>query len=77
MLIASTSVSELVVLLSNWWMVRMLIQKKRQALLALFLCLSFDSYGQCLAQGVLQAAQVKRVIDGDTLHLVDGRKVRT
>ena len=54
----------------------MLIQKKRQVLLALFLCLSFDSYAQCLAQGELHRAAVKRVIDGDTLHLTDGRKVR-
>ncbi|WP_417553089.1 thermonuclease family protein [Marinomonas fungiae] len=54
----------------------MLIQKKRQALLALFLCLSSSSYGQCLAQGDLQVAQVQRIVDGDTLHLSDGRKVR-
>ena len=54
----------------------MLIQKKRQVFLALFLCLSLDSYAQCLAQGELHRAAVKRVIDGDTLHLTDGRKVR-
>ncbi|MBM6552051.1 thermonuclease family protein [Marinomonas ostreistagni] len=54
----------------------MLILKKRQALLALFLCLSFASQAQCLAEGELKLAKVKRVVDGDTVHLTDGRKVR-
>ncbi|WP_067101591.1 thermonuclease family protein [Marinomonas atlantica] len=54
----------------------MLIQKKRQAILALFLCLSFPSFGQCLAVGGLQLAQVDKVIDGDTLYFKDGRKIR-
>lgn len=54
----------------------MLLQKKRQVFLALFLCLSFPVWADCLAQGELQEATVSRVIDGDTLHLTDGRKIR-
>lgn len=54
----------------------MLILKKRQALLALFLCLPFALQAQCLADGALQLAHVKRVVDGDTIHFTDGRKVR-
>lgn len=55
----------------------MSILKKRQAVcLAFFLCLSSVSYAQCVAQGELNVAQVSKVIDGDTIHLTDGRKVR-
>ena len=54
----------------------MLIQKKRQALLALFLCLPFASSAQCVAHGTLESAQVERVVDGDTVYFKDGRKVR-
>lgn len=61
----------------------MIIQKKRQVLLALFLCLLFCSFSYqadadvlCQAEGKLEQAQVKYVVDGDTVYLTDGRKVR-
>lgn len=52
--------------------------KKRQVFLALFLFLSFTIQAAelCKATGELEKAQIKRVVDGDTIHLVDGRKVR-
>jgi len=52
--------------------------KKRQVFLALFLFFSFtiQAAEQCEATGELEKAQIKRVVDGDTIHLVDGRKVR-
>jgi endonuclease YncB( thermonuclease family) len=56
----------------------MILLKKRQVFLALFLFLSIAAYGHgsCEAVGELEKAKIKRVVDGDTLHLVDGRKVR-
>jgi len=56
-----------------------IVQKKRQVFLALFLFLSLSTaYGNdlCRASGTVERAQVKRVVDGDTLSLVDGRRVR-
>lgn len=52
--------------------------KKRQVFLALFLFLSLavQANEQCEATGALEKAQIKRVVDGDTIHLSDGRKVR-
>ncbi|MBJ7538085.1 thermonuclease family protein [Marinomonas transparens] len=54
--------------------------KKRQVVLALFLFLPSIAVhadnGACLAQGELEKARIKRVVDGDTMHLADGRKVR-
>lgn len=52
--------------------------KKRQVLLALFLFLSFAVQAEelCVATGPLEKAKIKRIVDGDTIHLVDGRKVR-
>ncbi len=52
--------------------------KKRQLLCsALFLCLIENhSYASCLAEGKLLSAQVKKVVDGDTVHFQDGKKVR-
>ncbi|TDO95567.1 thermonuclease family protein [Marinomonas balearica] len=59
-------------------------RKKRQVILALFLCLIvFESFGQtvtfdplCRAHGQLTLATVKRVVDGDTVYFDDGKKVR-
>ena len=34
------------------------------------------SLASCKATGELEKAKIKRIVDGDTLHLVDGRKVR-
>ncbi|MDB4837054.1 thermonuclease family protein [Marinomonas sp.] len=55
-----------------------ILYKKRQLCLALFLFLSISVYGSesCIAQGELERSQVKKVVDGDTVHLIDGRKVR-
>ncbi|WP_245957983.1 thermonuclease family protein [Marinomonas piezotolerans] len=53
-----------------------ILKKRRAFCLALFLWLPFGSYAQCVAQGELNVAQVSKVIDGDTIHLTDGRKVR-
>ena len=53
--------------------------KKRQVFLALFLFLSFAKTfadGLCIAQGAVEKAYIERIVDGDTLHLQDGRKVR-
>ncbi|MCV2403983.1 thermonuclease family protein [Marinomonas sp. C2222] len=52
--------------------------KKRQLSVALFLFLSGGVYSHeaCKAQGEFEQSRVKTVIDGDTLHLSDGRKVR-
>ncbi|QUX97616.1 nuclease [Marinomonas sp. CT5] len=52
--------------------------KKRQVFLALFLFLSFAAQADslCSATGKLEKAAIKRVVDGDTIHLTDGRKVR-
>ncbi len=62
--------------------------KRRQVFLApfLFLALVFQvyaaqvyaaqTYESCKATGSLEKAKIKRIVDGDTLHLVDGRKVR-
>ena len=52
--------------------------KKRQVFLALFLFLScvIQASELCKATGALEKAQIKRVVDGDTIHLADGRKVR-
>ena len=52
--------------------------KRRQVCLALFLFLSVvvQANEQCEATGELEKAQIKRVVDGDTIHLTDGRKVR-
>lgn len=52
--------------------------KKRQVFLAFFLFLSstIQAVERCKATGELEKAQIKRVVDGDTIHLVDGRKVR-
>ncbi|NLV00129.1 nuclease [Marinomonas sp. UCMA 3892] len=52
--------------------------KRRQVLLALFLFLSLavQANESCTAIGELEKAQIKRVVDGDTIHLTDGRKVR-
>ncbi|REG82356.1 thermonuclease family protein [Marinomonas pollencensis] len=57
---------------------KVIFQKKRQVFLALFLFLSSASYANdlCRASGALERAQVKRVVDGDTLYLADGRRVR-
>ena len=52
---------------------------KRQVILALFLFLSCQlvyAGALCEASGALERAKVKRVVDGDTIYLVDGRKVR-
>ncbi len=55
----------------------MSILKKRQALsLALFLCLPTLGQAMCLAQGDIFPGTVSRVVDGDTVHLKDGRKIR-
>lgn len=57
----------------------MIFQKKRQVILALFLYLVFPhcyASEACKASGAVERAQVKRVVDGDTLYLVDGRRVR-
>lgn len=57
----------------------MIAIKKRQVYLALFLFLYLvASHGEelCVAQGPVEKAYVERVVDGDTLHLRDGRKVR-
>ena len=69
-----------------------IVLKKRQALLALFLFGAFHtahgaqtlptlsqntfSFADCKATGELEKAKIKRIVDGDTLHLTDGRKVR-
>ncbi|MCZ2721269.1 thermonuclease family protein [Marinomonas sp. 15G1-11] len=51
--------------------------KRRQLCLALFLFLASQyALSACLAEGDLGEAQVKRVVDGDTVHFKDGRKVR-
>ncbi|MFT2112103.1 thermonuclease family protein [Marinomonas sp. 2405UD68-3] len=51
--------------------------KKRQLCSALFLCLiTSGSYASCLAVGKVSSAKVKKVVDGDTVHFQDGRKVR-
>ncbi|WCN14918.1 thermonuclease family protein [Marinomonas mediterranea] len=58
--------------------------KKRQFILALFLCLfALESFGQtvtieplCRANGSVKLASVKRVVDGDTVYFQDGRMVR-
>ena len=52
--------------------------KKRPVYLALFLFLSVaaDADELCLATGALEKARIERVVDGDTIHLSDGRKVR-
>lgn len=52
--------------------------KKRQLSVALFLFLSVGTYANqaCKVQGEFKQSRVKTVIDGDTLHLSDGRKVR-
>ncbi len=54
------------------------VLKKRRVYLALFLCLSFSAGATelCRATGPLERAQIKRIVDGDTIHLSDGRKVR-
>ena len=56
----------------------MRLLKKRPVFLALFLCLSFGAQAEdeCRAQGPLESAKIKRVVDGDTIHFADGRKVR-
>ena len=55
----------------------MSILKKRQAIcLALFLCLPALANAMCFADGEVQSAKIKRVVDGDTVHLMDGRKIR-
>ncbi|MEL0637441.1 MULTISPECIES: thermonuclease family protein [Marinomonas] len=58
---------------------KVIVQKKRQVFLALFLFLSCSflyANNLCQASGSVERAQVKRVVDGDTLYLVDGRRVR-
>lgn len=53
--------------------------KKRQVYLALFLFLSVLPewvQGACFAQGKLEKAALDHVVDGDTVHLKDGRKIR-
>lgn len=48
----------------------MVIHRKKRLILALFLCLGFEqALALCVAQGELQRARVKQVIDGDTLIL--------
>lgn len=51
---------------------------KRPVCLALFLFLSVavDANELCLATGALEKARIERVVDGDTIHLTDGRRVR-
>lgn len=49
--------------------------------LFLFLCSALllgkaHANSLCLANGSVEKAAIKRVVDGDTIHLVDGRKVR-
>ncbi|WP_240009611.1 thermonuclease family protein [Marinomonas algicola] len=55
----------------------MISLKKRQlcSALFLFLCTSY-SHSSCLAEGNIASAEVKRVVDGDTVYFKDGRKVR-
>ena len=58
---------------------KVIVQKRRQVFLALFLFLPFSSlYASdvCRASGAIEKAEVKSVVDGDTLYLVDGRRVR-
>lgn len=57
---------------------KVILLKKRQVFLALFLFLSFAVLAEesCTAVGPLEKAKIKRIVDGDTLHLEDGRKVR-
>ena len=52
--------------------------KKRQVILALFLYLFSTAAlaALCQAEGDLTFAAVRKVVDGDTLELTDGRKVR-
>ena len=62
--------------------------KRRQVYLAPFLFLFFalqvysaplyaaQVHENCQAEGALEKAKIKRIVDGDTLHLIDGRKVR-
>ncbi|MBR7889964.1 thermonuclease family protein [Marinomonas sp. A79] len=59
------------------------ILKKRPVFSALFLFLwlaldvsSVHASGLCEANGPVEKAHIKRVVDGDTIHLTDGRKVR-
>ncbi|RNF69960.1 thermonuclease family protein [Marinomonas rhizomae] len=54
------------------------VLKKRQVILALFLfsSLAVQATETCTAIGELEKARIKRVVDGDTIHLTDGRKVR-
>ncbi|TBR44699.1 thermonuclease family protein [Marinomonas agarivorans] len=48
----------------------MVIHRKKRHLLALFLCLTCEPlFALCTAEGKLYTAQVKQVIDGDTLIL--------
>ncbi|MFA7554060.1 MAG: thermonuclease family protein [Spongiibacteraceae bacterium] len=42
----------------------------------LFSAASWAQSGQCMASGPLQWAKIKTIVDGDTLHLTDGRKLR-
>lgn len=76
-LIASTNVSVAVAaqqLLLNTPLIGVMVthKKKRQFLLALFLCFFTSSiFADCLAEGHLYSATVKDVIDGDTLILTN------
>ncbi|WP_227804002.1 thermonuclease family protein [Marinomonas profundi] len=42
----------------------------------MFLSLSVHASESCVATGELEKTRIKRVVDGDTIHLSDGRKVR-
>lgn len=74
--IASTSVLELVVL-PNKLERTVSFRKKRQWLLALFFVLALPAHAElCPAKGEVATARVAKVVDGDTVEFVDGRKVR-
>ncbi|GAB3484281.1 thermonuclease family protein [Marinomonas epiphytica] len=57
---------------------KQVLRKKRQVYLALFLFLypAISLAQACKANGELEKVAVAQVVDGDTLHLKDGRKIR-
>ncbi|WP_217477402.1 thermonuclease family protein [Stutzerimonas stutzeri] len=58
---------------------RFSVQMKKASLVGAFfvsIFLTFQAQALCPASGSLARAQVARVVDGDTLRLVDGRSVR-